>query len=469
MVTGLDDGLPVGHDDALVASHRADQHGGRRSQVHHAATHATEGEGGLHHLGAVLDGGQVLHLVDLEPVEDLLHGGGARRERGVDAHAREQPPVARAPDARDDLRDAQLLTQEGYEEVLGVVVRDGHHHVGVLGPLLLEKFEVGAVALEYEGVRQPLRQLLAALRVLFDDGQIGAPVRQLLRHHEAHVPTSDDEDPGRANVGREAPVQLPHALGDAHEHHAVSRLERGGASGDHERIALDGPHGEDPRRQRDLPEALAEEGIEGRHQELEQGDTAAGEPRAVDGPRRPHDVGYLVGEDPLRPQHAVDEQADGLEGTVTLEGVHVALPRDEGQRALGAQALRRQAGEDVDVVVGRARYESRGALHLGRAQIVGVGAVAAQELDVHGREGGLAFRNLIDDDDAVRAVQGPGDQRADLASTNDDDLHQAPILPGAVASASAGPSRQLPRSPPTPRATSPPAARAAGRRGGPRR
>src|SRR5690606_40474664 len=66
-----------------------------------------------------------LPIFDPQPVQDLLHRGGARRQGGVDAHAAEQAAVARPADARHDLGDAELLGQQGGEEVAAVVVGDG--------------------------------------------------------------------------------------------------------------------------------------------------------------------------------------------------------------------------------------------------------------------------------------------------------------------------------------------------------
>src|SRR5690606_31873483 len=120
----------------------------------------------LHDLGAVVDAGKMVDVVYLQPVEDLGDRGCSRRQWSVDADTGEQLAVPGPAHTCYHLGDAQLFADQGHQEVVAVVICDGHHHVGVFDALLLEKLDVSPVAAQYQCVRQPLRQLLATLLVL---------------------------------------------------------------------------------------------------------------------------------------------------------------------------------------------------------------------------------------------------------------------------------------------------------------
>gem|GEM_PF-4428550 len=428
MVARLHLGVAARDDHVRVALDRADEHVAGRAQRRQRAALGVRGERQLHHLGAVLDARDVVDLVDPQPVEDLLHRGRARGERRVDADAAEQAPVAGAADAGDDLRHPELLGQQGDEQVAAVVVGNGHDDVSVLDALLLQELDVGAVAPQHQRVRQPLRELLAARLVRLDDRDVRAVVGEGLGDHEAHVPAADDRDVQRATARREPAPDLLHLVRAAEEDDPVAGREHRRSGGDLELVAADAAGEQDAVRQSDLRQRLAEEGVALLQEVLEHRHAAAPEPGAVHGPGDADDVGDLVGQGPLRPEHLVDQQAHGLEGALGLERVYVALPGDEGQRLLRAQALRRQAGEDVHVVVRGAGDERVGPLDARRLEVLGVRARAAHEPDVEVLQRLLPLGVDVEDRHAVLLVQLGRDERPDLAAADDEHVHGGAML-----------------------------------------
>jgi hypothetical protein len=193
---------------------------------------------------------------------------------------------------------------------------------------------------------------------LLDDGEVDAVLLQLLGHHEADVAAADDGDAstcacaGRSDPGSHASlsvVPMNTTLSPA-----CSSVAPVGMTNSSARMR---PTTSTPVGQLRGAERLIQEGIVLLEAVLQHGDAAAGEARAVHRARHAHDVGDLVRQDALRPQHPVHQQADRLEGALLLEGVDVALARHERHRLLRPQALGRQARQHVHVVVGGARHE----------------------------------------------------------------------------------------------------------------
>src|SRR4051812_4366206 len=197
LVTGLDDGVGLGHEALATAQHRDDQAALGQLDVRDRAARGGSAVAHLDLDDLKLLGRQVeqvhepvgRHLV-LDEAQDQVGG----RDRGLDAQQLEPLQVARVVDAGDDALAEVLLARDlADQQVVLVVAGDGDDQVGALDPGALEDPQLGGVAV-LDRVLELLLDRQVATTVVLDQRDLVALADQLAGEVPADLAASGDDD-----------------------------------------------------------------------------------------------------------------------------------------------------------------------------------------------------------------------------------------------------------------------------------
>ena len=365
------------------------------------------------------------------------HLGG--RYPDVDGAALHQVGVGAAVDQRRHATRAHALGQQRRHDVVLIVVGQRQEQVHLVDVFLVEQFLVGGIALQHQGVLDVLGQPFGVMLVAVDHLHL-VVVFDGAHDAVADVAAAGDHDALDALV--HAP-QLAHHLADVlgrrQAEHFVAGLDQRVAFRRDRRVTAE--DGSDARI--DLRDVLAQvlervaderPALEGAHRH--QADQAVGELEHLQRLGKLDQLDDVFGDDLFRADRKVDSEVRFVEELGMLDIVGRAHARDAcGQVEEG---LGNAAGAQVGLVALRHGNQQVGILGAGLAQGRRAGGVARHGAQV---EALLQQREPacvgVDDRDVVGLRhQAFGHRGADLAGTEDDDLHcSSPLRPSGMPSA----------------------------------